>query len=99
MPIVPASREVWIQAAEEGLLALFAEAGALVLNPGCGPCLGAHEGVLAPGEVGLATSNRNFKGRMGSPDAELYLGSPAVAAAAAVTGRITDPRRLLEEER
>lgn len=99
MLIVPASREVWIQAAEEGLLSLFAEAGALVLNPGCGPCLGAHEGVLAPGEVGLATSNRNFKGRMGSPDAELYLGSPAVAAAAAVTGRITDPRRLLEEER
>lgn len=99
MLIVPASREVWVQAAEEGLLALFAEAGALVLNPGCGPCLGAHEGVLAPGEVALATSNRNFKGRMGSPDAELYLGSPAVAAAAAVTGRITDPRRLLEEGR
>ncbi|MBC7220941.1 3-isopropylmalate dehydratase large subunit [Candidatus Bipolaricaulota bacterium] len=95
MLIVPASREVWLRAAEEGLLALFAEAGALVLNPGCGPCLGAHEGVLAAGEVCLATSNRNFRGRMGSPDAELYLGSPAVAAAAAATGKITDPRQLI----
>ncbi|HEU68499.1 MAG TPA: 3-isopropylmalate dehydratase large subunit [Candidatus Acetothermia bacterium] len=99
MIVLPASQEVWLQAAEEGLLAEFVAAGALVLNPGCGPCLGAHEGVLAPGEVGLATSNRNFKGRMGSPDAELYLGSPAVAAAAAATGKITDPRRLLEEGR
>jgi len=94
MLVLPASREVWVKAAEEGLLKKFAEAGALVLNPGCGPCLGAHQGVLAPGEVCLSTSNRNFKGRMGSPEAEVYLASPAVAGATAVTGVITDPRTL-----
>lgn len=92
MLVLPASREVYVQAAEEGLLGKFAKAGALILNPGCGPCLGAHEGVLAPGEVCLSTSNRNFKGRMGSPEAETYLASPAVAGATAVTGVITDPR-------
>lgn len=94
MLVLPASQRVWLQAVAEGLLEQFVEAGALVLNPGCGPCLGAHEGVLAPGEVCLSTSNRNFKGRMGSPEAEVYLGSPAAAAAAAVTGHITDPRVL-----
>ncbi len=94
MLVLPASREVWVQAAERGLLARFAEAGAMVLNPGCGPCLGAHQGVLAPGEVCLSTANRNFKGRMGSKEAEVYLASPATVAATAVTGVITDPREM-----
>ncbi len=94
MLVLPASREVWIQAAERGLLAEFAKAGAMILNPGCGPCLGAHQGVLAPGEVCLSTANRNFKGRMGAKEAEVYLASPATVAAAAVTGVITDPREV-----
>jgi len=94
MLVLPASRDVWVQAAERGLLAQFARAGAMVLNPGCGPCLGAHQGVLAPGEVCLSTANRNFKGRMGSKEAGVYLASPATVAAAAVTGVITDPREV-----
>jgi len=73
MLVLPASREVLLDALSEGLIDAFVRAGAMVLNPGCGPCLGAHQGVLAPGEVCLSTANRNFKGRMGSPDAEIYL--------------------------
>ncbi len=79
--------------AGEGLRRDFMHAGAVVMNSGCGPCLGVHEGALADGEVGLSTTNRNFKGRMGNPNSEVYLCSPAVAAASAITGVITDPRK------
>ncbi|MFB6367333.1 aconitase/3-isopropylmalate dehydratase large subunit family protein [Paenibacillus elgii] len=92
--ITPASAEIYQQLLHEGALAVFAEAGAVISPPGCGPCLGGHLGLLAPGENCLSTGNRNFKGRMGSPEANIYLGSPAVAAAAAVTGRIADPREV-----
>jgi len=93
--ILPASREVYLDALKAGLMEIFLQAGCVILNPGCGPCLGAHEGILAPGEVVVATSNRNFKGRMGSRSAEIYLASPATVAASAVEGKIADPRKYL----
>jgi 3-isopropylmalate/(R)-2-methylmalate dehydratase large subunit len=92
MLVIPASREVYTKAMDEGLLRTFVDAGALVCNPCCGPCLGGHVGLVGPGEVSLSTSNRNFKGRQGSSDAEVYLSSAAVAAASAITGKISDPR-------
>ena len=92
MLVIPASREVYSKAMEEGLLKTFVDSGALVCNPCCGPCLGGHIGLVGPGEVSLSTSNRNFKGRQGSSDAEVYLSSAAVAASSAVKGKITDPR-------
>jgi 3-isopropylmalate/(R)-2-methylmalate dehydratase large subunit len=92
MLVFPASARIWSQALAAGYLADLQSAGAVVMNPGCGPCLGVHQGALGDGEVALATTNRNFKGRMGNPRSEVYLCSPAVAAASAITGVITDPR-------
>ncbi len=92
MLIFPASAKVYRQALGKGYVRVFMEAGAVVMNSGCGPCLGVHEGALGDGEVALSTTNRNFKGRMGNPNSEVYLCSPAVAAASALTGVITDPR-------
>lgn len=95
MVVVPASREVYLEAMRLGYLEIFARAGASIGTPGCGPCIGRHFGVLAPGERALTTMNRNFTGRMGDPTSEIYLGSPATAAATAITGHITDPREFL----
>jgi len=91
--VIPASHQELIKALKKDLIDIFVEAGCLVLNPGCGPCLGAHQGVLAPGEVALSTANRNFRGRMGSRDSFIYLASPATVAASALEGKITDPRK------
>ncbi len=94
--VVPASTKIWRQANAEGLFDIFTEANCVVASPTCGACLGGWMGVLAAGERCVSTTNRNFVGRMGSPESEVYLASPAAAAAAAVTGHITDPREMLK---
>jgi len=93
MLVFPASGRIFREAMAKGYISTLMEAGALVANSGCGPCLGVHQGALGDGEAALSTTNRNFKGRMGNPNAEVYLCSPAVAAASALTGVITDPRK------
>ncbi|KXA89215.1 3-isopropylmalate dehydratase, partial [candidate division MSBL1 archaeon SCGC-AAA259D14] len=93
MIINPASREVYLRSMREGLLEIFLKSGCVINNPGCGPCAGSHQGILASGEKCLSTGNRNFQGRMGTEDTEIYLSSPTTAAATAIEGRITDPRK------
>jgi 3-isopropylmalate/(R)-2-methylmalate dehydratase large subunit len=93
--IVPATPKIWKQAKDEGLFDTFYDAGCVIAAPTCGACLGGFMGVLASGEKCISTTNRNFVGRMGHPKSEVYLASPATAAASAVTGKITDPRKYI----
>jgi 3-isopropylmalate/(R)-2-methylmalate dehydratase large subunit len=95
--IFPATQKIYLQAVREGLAEIFVEANVAFSTPTCGPCLGGHMGILAKGERALATTNRNFVGRMGHPESEVYLSNPAVAAASAVTGVITDPAELIKK--
>ena len=92
--VIPATQKIYLDAMEAGILKTFIEAGAIVSTPTCGPCLGGYMGVLAQGERCISTTNRNFVGRMGHVESEVYLASPAVAAASAITGKITDPANV-----
>src|SRR5262249_48010378 len=92
--VVPATQAIWRQASDEGLLDVFVEAGAMVSTPTCGACFGGSNGILAPGENAVATTNRNFRGRMGSPESNVYLANAWVAAAAAVAGELVHPAAI-----
>ena len=96
--IIPATQQIYLDAMEQGLLKIFIESGAVVSTPTCGPCLGGHMGILAKGERAVATTNRNFVGRMGHVESEVYLASPAVAAASAITGKISSPWEVMNYE-
>ena len=95
--VIPGSQEVYLEALRRGLIEIFVRAGAVVSPPTCGPCLGGHMGVLGDGERAVSTTNRNFVGRMGSPDSEVYLSNPAIAAASAILGRITSPEEIAHQ--
>ena len=95
--VIPATQGIYLKAMQEGLLEIFVQAGAAVSTPTCGPCLGGHMGVLGAGEVAIATTNRNFVGRMGHPTSQVYLANPAVAAASAITGKITHPEEVVNK--
>jgi 3-isopropylmalate/(R)-2-methylmalate dehydratase large subunit len=97
--VIPSSSQVLQAAMQAGYIEKLVEAGAVIGVPGCGPCMGNHMGIPAPGEVTISSANRNFRGRMGTPDSEIYLASPAVVAASAVLGRIADPREIIEDRR
>jgi 3-isopropylmalate/(R)-2-methylmalate dehydratase large subunit len=92
--VIPATQRIYLEAMEEGLLKIFIEAGAIVSTPTCGPCLGGYMGILAAGERCVSTTNRNFVGRMGHVESEVYLASPAVAAASALTGKLSGPDQI-----
>ncbi len=96
MIVAPASRNIYLEAVQKGIISTFIQAGAAVINPGCGPCVGTHAGIPAKGYRVISTANRNFKGRMGNPEAFIYLASPATVAASAIEGRIVDPRRFIK---
>ncbi len=99
MLVIPASSQVLREAMAAGYIETFLAAGAMLGTPGCGPCMGNHMGIPAPGEVTISSANRNFRGRMGTAESDVYLASPAVVAASAVAGRIVDPREIVERWR